>query len=247
MGNRVRRTDQTADPVRAGPALGPQADKDGRYGFLATPESLHAQNIQITINPAAPDYRFPSHASVTVDTFVYNNLYYGDLVTVAPDTLVNFDIPMDPVNEGKTPIMATSPSIALGAAVAALADAGFWIGLIMVPLNFILVPGPFTFGTLCLFLGAASLRIWGVAQRPFGTTRDAHTGRPMPFALITLNDPTGRRVAFAVSDEQGRWVMTAEKGTYELVAVTSATVQPPRQSRDIIKVKKGWITREIKL
>jgi hypothetical protein len=64
---------------------------------------------------------------------------------------------------------------------------------------------------------------------------------------MTLNDATGKRVAFAVSDEQGRYFLVAEKGKYELVIYTSAVVQPPRQTKQTIESKKGWITREIKL
>jgi hypothetical protein len=69
----------------------------------------------------------------------------------------------------------------------------------------------------------------------------------MPFALITLNDLTGKRVAFAVSDERGRYFIVAERGNYELAVFTPATIVPPRQSRITIQAKKGWITRQITL
>jgi len=223
------------------------ADKDGRYGFLTTPESLLAEHVQISIAPSAKDYSFPSHTQATVDMFVYNNIYRGDLITVDEKTLINFDIPMDPLRPSGAPLVLKSPSIALGAATAAMADAGFWLGLIMVPLSFLVNPNPFTFGTLCLFLGTASLRLFGIAEHPFGTVTDSQTGRAMPFALMTLNDLTGKRVAFAVSDEQGRYFIVAERGTYELVVYTPATIQPPRQSRQTVEVKKGWITRGIKI
>jgi hypothetical protein len=221
------------------------ADKDGRYGFLATPESLQVQNVQIAIAPSASGYTFPSRTPASIDTFVYNNLYYGSVIEVSDQTLVNFDIPMDPVHPSSAPLMIYSPSIAAGAAVAAAADAGFWLGVIMVPLNFILSPNPFTFGVLCVFLGTASLRLFGIVEHPFGTVVDGTTGKPMPFALITLNDPTGKRVGFAVSDERGRYFIVAEHGTYEMVAFTPAAVVPPRQSKTTIKAKKGWITRQI--
>ncbi len=223
------------------------ADKDGRYGFLTSPESLMAQNVQISILPGANGYLFPSHAPVTVDTFVYNNLYFGDLITVSDKTLINFDVPMDPVRPSATPLLLKSPSIALGASVAAIADAGFWLGVIMVPLNFILNPNPFTLGVLFLFFGTASLRIWGISEHPFGTVTDNQTGRAMPFALITLNDLTGKRIGFTVTDEQGRYFLVAERGTYEINVFTPAAIQPTRQARSTIEARKGWITRELKL
>ncbi|MEK7638478.1 MAG: hypothetical protein AAB375_03590 [Patescibacteria group bacterium] len=223
------------------------ADKDGRYGFLTTPESLLAQNVQISILPSARDYLFPAHTAASVDTLVYNNLYYGDLITVNDKTLINFDIPMDPVRPSAAPLVVKSPSIVLGASVAAIADAGFWLGLIMIPLNAIIAPSPFTLGVLFLFLGTASLRIWGISEHPFGTITDSATGRPMPFALITLNDLSGKHVGFTVSDERGRYFLVADKGTYEMTIFTPATIVPIRQSKQIIEARKGWITREIKI
>ncbi len=223
------------------------ADRDGRYGFLTTPESLSAQNVQIAIQSNANGYLFPSHTAASVDTFVYNNLYYGDLITVSDKTLINFDIPMDPVRPSVAPLLLKSPSIVLGASVVAIADAGFWLGLIMVPLNVFLAPTPLNFGVLFLFLGTASLRIWGISEHPFGTVTDSATGRPMPFTLITLNDLSGARVGFTVSDEQGRYFLVADRGTYEMTMVTPATVIPMRQKKQIIEARKGWITREIKI
>lgn len=69
----------------------------------------------------------------------------------------------------------------------------------------------------------------------------------MPFTLITLNDPTGKRVAFTVSDERGRYFLIVQRGMYELTAYTSASVIPPRQARKMLSVRKGWITQSLKI
>lgn len=223
------------------------ADTNGRYGFLTTPESLHASGVQIQLMPAAKNYSFPAITPPSIDSFVYSNLYKGELVSVDDKTLINFDIPMEPMLPARAPLVSSSPSILLGATVAATADAGFWLGLILVPLNFVLVPNPFTFGVLCLFLGTASLRLFGISEHPFGTVRDQTTGQPMPFALMTLNDMTGKRVAFAVSDEQGRYFLVVERGMYQMEIFTSATVQPARRATQTIDARKGWITKAITL
>lgn len=220
------------------------ADKDGRYGFLTTPESLMAQHIQIAIMPSQGGYLFPSKTPSSIDTFVYNNLYYGDMIEVNDQMLINFDIPMDPIRASAAPLVLKSPSIALGASVAALADTGFWLGLIMVPLNFALAPNPFTFGTLCLFLGTASLRLFGISEHPYGVVTDA-SGHPVAFALITLNDVGGQRKAFTVSDERGRYFLVVEKGTYDVQVVTPATVSPMRRTTMTVNAKKGWITMSL--
>jgi hypothetical protein len=221
------------------------ADRQGRYGFLTTPDSLLANKVTIAIMVSARGYAFPSRAPVTVDTFIYNNLYYGAPVTVQDKTLVNFDIPMDPLRPSHAPLVVKSPSVALGVTVAMLADAGFWLGAFVVPLNLILMPNPFTLGVLFLFLGTASLRIWGITEHPFGTIKDLTTGTAMPFALVTLNDVSGKRVAFAVSDELGRYFMAVPRGAYELTVVTSASVTPPRQVKEHITAHKGWLTASI--
>ena len=223
------------------------ADNEGRYGFLTTPESLMAHHLQISIVARQSQYSFPSRATPTVDGFVYNNIYFGNLVEVNDSTLINFDIPMDPLKPAHIPLVIGSPSIAFGASVAALADTGFWLGIIMVPLNFILMPSPLTFGVMCLFLGTASLRLFGISEHPFGVVKDGLTGNALPFAMITLNDTGGKRIGFAVSDERGRYFLVVERGEYELNAFSPATVQPPRRFQTILRARKGWITREITL
>jgi hypothetical protein len=220
-------------------------DKEGRYGFLTTPESLTAQHIDIQIVPQASNYIFPSREMPTIDTFIYGNIYRGGIVTVNEQTPINFDIPMDPLRQPSASFVTTSPSITFGASVAAFADAGFWLGIIMVPINFILSPTPFSFGVLMLFIGTSSLRIFGIGQRPYGVVIDMHTGRPVPFALITLNTLTGQRKGFTVSDEYGRYFIITERGHYEISVFTPAAVMSQRKTSTIINTGKGWITRKL--
>jgi len=199
--------------------------------------------MAISIAPFAKDYTFPSQATPTVDVLVYNNLYRGGDVVVSENRLINFDIPMDPLQKSAQSLATKSPSVALGVSVAAMADIGFWIGLLLVPLNFLVTPNPFTLGLVFVFLGLASLRIWGITEHPFGVILDQQTGKPIPFALITLNDQSGKRVAFTVSDEYGRYVMTVPKGNHE-ITVTAST-NPPRQRKRAITTRRGWLTQKI--
>ena len=222
------------------------ADKNGRYGFLATPEGLMARKMTVSIRVSHSGYSFPSKISPSVDRLIYGNIYYGGDIEMQDGKLVNFDIPLDSLKVRRTPLALVAPSVALGTSIAAMADTSFWLGLIVVPLNFILRPDPFSFGTLCLFLGTASLRLFGLAEHPYGLVKDSK-GRPVPFALMALNDTKGRRVAFTVSDEFGRYFLPVARGSYELIAYTPATIQPMRQTRLIIDARRGWITQEIEL
>jgi hypothetical protein len=205
------------------------------------------QSIQIQLQVEHPGYSFPSHTKAAVDSFLYDNLYHGQLITVDEKTLINFDIPMDSAKPSKTPLLVKSPSIAVGEATAAMADTAFWIGLVAVPLAFILNTNPFTFGILCLYLGVGSLRLFGIGKHPYGTVSDVETGRAMPFALVTLNATDGQRKAFTVSDEKGRYVLAAGTGKeeYKIAVHTPANIQPPRTTEKTIKPRRGWVTSQV--
>ncbi len=223
------------------------ADSSGRYGFLTTPESLSAQRIAVYLASSRAGYVFPSRTPASVDGLVYGNLYYGDLIEVSDQALLNVDIPLDPIAIPSAPPVRISPSIALGISVAAIADIGFWLGLAIVPLGFALQPDPFSFGVLCVFLGTASLRLFGITEHPFGVVRDARTGHALPFALITIDDATGKRAGFAISDERGRYFLVVGHGMYNMTISTPATIRPLRQAKLTVNTRKGWITRELQV
>lgn len=222
-------------------------DGQGRYGFLTTPESLMSVSVRAQIRVDAAGYVFPSVVPPTVDSLLYGNLYYGAPMTVEQQTLINVDIPVDPVRPLKVSLATAAPSVAAGAAVAAMADSVFWIGMLAVPLSFFLEPNPFTLGTLFLFLGTVSLRVFGITERPFGTVAESRTGNAVPFALITLNAKSGSRVAFTVTDERGRYFLVTEGGNFDLTVHTPANVQPPRSVTVLLSVRKGWVAEEIKI
>lgn len=223
------------------------ADRDGKYGFLVTPASLHEEGLSIEILPSAPGYVFPSQRVPDIDGFIYNNLYHGGLVVLDQQKLVNFDIPLDPVEPRIESLVRTSPSIAVSATLAALADIGLWAGLVVVPLSVIITPNPFTIGVLCVYLGTLSLRIFGVRERPFGIVLDVHTKKPLPFSLIVVMNKDKERIAYAVSDERGRYVLTLPAGLYTVEAHTSAQIVPGREKREQMKVSHGWLTSPIYL
>ena len=221
------------------------ADSEGRYGFLATPEIFLNRTQRIRIVVTAHGHTFPSRATPTLDGLLYSNLYFGTSLDVNKDLLLSFDIPMDPTHTAASVRTRRAPSIAFGILTALIADIGFFAGVILVPLSFILVPNPFTLGILFLFLGTASLRLWGIIEHPFGVVKDIYTKKAFPFALITLDDTNGKRVAFTVSDERGRYFLLAKKGSYMLTVVTPALVEPMRTVNIPIDSSEGWVTREL--
>jgi len=221
------------------------ADQDGRYGFLTTFKLVGSPQSKIRVAVASRGYTFPSRVSPTIDTLMYSNFYFGQSIDVHNDVLLNFDIPMDPISVVAPSKFFRAPSIALGVLAALFADLGLVVGIIIVPLSFILVPNPFTLGVVFLFLGTVSMRVWGIVEHPFGVVKDTSTGRPLAFALLTLDDREGKRVAFTVSDERGRYFLVIPKGSYVLTATTPASTGPMRTTKSTIDSARGWITREI--
>lgn len=221
-------------------------DAGGRYGFLTSAASLSEQEVRVSLEASHDGYRFPSHERESASGFIYGEAYRGDSVVVSADTLINFDIPMDPVKAPVRTKRGNAPSIAVGLATAAMADAGLWVGIVTVPLAFVLEPNPFTLGVVFVFTGVVSLRLFGVREHPFGVVTNKQ-GQAIPFALVALHTDSGRRVSFAVSDERGRYVLSADRGGYVLSAHTPANVSPPRELERSFSVRKGWVTEQIVL
>jgi hypothetical protein len=224
------------------------ADRDGRYGFLLSPSQLHGgEEVQISVRIQKSGYRFPSELSLSgTDYFVYDRLYQGGNITVQSDSVLNFNIPVDPIGDMRTSSVGFGRSLT-GPLVERLLNIGFYLGLIFVPLNLYLAPNTKNLIILILFVGANLFRLLA-HYRPYGKTVDAATGKSLPFALVILNEPDGRRAAFAVSDEYGRYILSAEKDhEYELVAHTPANVAPQRETRERIRLKSGWMTRTVEV
>ena len=221
-------------------------DRDGRYGFLTSPSSLHAKSVQFSLAPSARDYAFPS-ARITADTdfIVYDHIYRGGLMTLTNDLIVNFNIPLDP-----TTVSSALPSLSrplLSRSAVSLLDIGFWLGLLAAPLNAILQPSAWSVGILVVFLAVNVLRLSLSLFRPFGLVYDAASAKPLPYALVTLNDTQGKRLSFSVSDELGRYFLLADPGTYDLTVFTPAQVQPQRSQTLRLTSRKGWLRSRVRV
>ena len=220
------------------------ADRYGRYGFLTSPSSLHAQALQISLTPVSPKYTFPSKLVTSdPDFIVYDHIYKGGLVTVNKGPLVNYNIPLDPKHQAESHI---SQPFLSNAAVSIL-DWGFWIGIVAAPLNAVFNPSIYSISILVLFLLANAFRISADLYRPFGLILNSKTKKPLPYALITLDNSKGTRLAFSVSDDQGRYFLVTDPGKYELTAHTPAQVSPQRSKSLDLHTKKGWVREKILL
>jgi hypothetical protein len=224
-------------------------DRDGRYGFLTSPTSLQQNEIVVTMRATKPGYTFPSSLAVLgTDFVVYDHIYRGDVVHLRVDSLLNFNIPIDPQTDARAAWSGMGRGL-VGTVGDRILHLGFLVGLVVVPLNYWLVPSSKNLVILILFFGVNAIRLFAL-YRPYGMTVDALTGKPLPFALVTLNDMAGTRVSFAVSDEFGRYILSGHHGIdYNIIAYTPANIQPQRSItqplRDIRRL--GWVTKRLSI
>lgn len=228
------------------------ADRDGRYGFLTSPSSMHAHELRVRIRAQKSGYAFPTVRSAAgTDFVVYRNAYRGDEVVLHGDALVKYDIPVDPLVRGHASL-GWSVWHLFRTLIDKLLLLGFYIGLVVVPLNLWLLPNTTNIVIFTIFFLVNGIQMF-VMHRPYGVTLDALTGKRLPYALVTLNDLQGNRVGFAVSDEQGRFILSGEQNKdYELVAFTPANISPQRTVRVGIRGLKrlstrAWITTNIRI
>ena len=223
-------------------------DRDGRYGFVMSGESLRDVSREVQMHVSRKGYVFPAPPPTDPDeNLVYQNVYRGGVIVMKEDELVSHDIPLQP--EVMPAFKAKKALIGAKFArwLASFAEASFKVGIVMAPLNFVLQPSLSSGSILGLYGIMFIARILGARFRPYGLVLDSAEGSAVPYSLITLNDPTGKRVGQAVSDDRGRYFLLTEKGSYHMDVQTPAQLKPSRKTRRVVKSKRGWVSRTIKL
>lgn len=200
--------------------------------------------LMVRLQVSKHGYVFPSKvAPAASDAVSYGPPYLGDMVSIAPEEVVKFNIPVDQEPAAALPTGKMSHWNA-GRALARFSNVGFFVALGSVPLQYLAFPTTLNLIMVGIVLGAVVLRSSGIWVRPFGVIVDSTTSMPMPFALITLTDLNGQRVGFTVSDQQGRYILPSPKGSHILEVFTPAHVTPPRNGRAQLE-SKGWITSKL--
>lgn len=223
------------------------ADQDGRYGFLVQPAGTSTTSIQVRIRSLLAGYQFPSKTigATPVDYIVYDHIYGGELLTIGSDSFVSANIPMDPVRVSvRSAWFAWLPA---GRLFTMVLNVLFWIGVVAAPIAYWYQPTTLNLVILVVFVLVNIFRMLGQLPRAFGIVSDAMTGKPVPYALVLLNDRSGARVTFNVSDALGRYCIGAKAGSYVIRTVTPAQIAPQRSSETSLTSSTGWITALLKL
>lgn len=226
------------------------ADRDGRYGFLLSMEGTQQEVRRVKVVAAREGFSFPSRlVKPGTDYLVYEHPYFGELIEVAGQSAVTYDIPMDPaVVEGRP---ARPPFAAvISKSWETVLNIGFYAGLVLVPYNMILHPNTTNFIIGGVFFGANAFRVFKM-YRPYGHVKDIAGGQTVPFSLVTLHDQEGKRLSFSVSDEEGRYFLsTRGEQDYQVRVHTPANMIPPRSATEELpsdskEIKQGWITKKL--
>jgi len=226
------------------------ADRDGRYGFLLGTEGTQDVARKVKVIATRDGFEFPSRlVKPGADYLVYEHPYFGEFIEVTGQTSVTYDIPMDPVVfEGKP---ARPPFAAvISKTWQNVLNVGFYAGLVLVPYNMILHTSTTNFVIGGVFFGANAFRVFKM-YRPYGHVKEMTSGQTVPFSLVTLHDQEGKRLAFSVSDEEGRYfISTQGEQDYQIRVHTPANMIPPRSTTEDIPsdskdIKQGWITKKL--
>ncbi|HUO75566.1 MAG TPA: carboxypeptidase-like regulatory domain-containing protein [Candidatus Paceibacterota bacterium] len=222
-------------------------DRDGRYGFVTSAQSLQQTELRVSIRVSKPGYRFPSVSLIPgTDYIVYDNVYRGGELTLRGDAPIHYNVPLDATSAAHRSLFDFGRGL-IGTWGDRLLSLGFWIGLVLVPVNYYLNRSTTNLVILVLFFVSNGIRMFAM-YRPYGITRDSLTGKPLAFALVILNNASGARAGFTVSDEYGRYILSGERGKdYELQAYTPANVSPQRHRSVRIRGRsrigqRAWFT-----
>lgn len=222
-------------------------DRLGRYEFLGRAVTPLDISRFASLFVAAPGFSFPSAHDSVMRSTIFGEPYRGEQFVLTSGEAINYDIPLDSNGSEIARTSSTIPAIQKDVLVALVADGSLLLGLLSIPLSFVIMPGFFTAGLVFVFAGLVSMRIWGFVGAPFGLIVDVHSGLGVPYALITLHTMQGTRVGYAVSDEQGRYILMCQKGRFEMRVTTPSDVLPRRQVVVKIQSSKGWITEKVAL
>ena len=189
-------------------------DLDGRYGFFLNPG-------EYTIVANKTHYKFPSEKlkGKARDEF-YENLYFGDSFQVRDGGVVQYNIPLDPVefdwneyakNQDKVfQIYSKKKNIRLW-----VFNTIFFVGLIFSLLSLILSYSVLNLAVVLVYAFIFVFQVFWTVAHKVTYVINSTTGKRIPFALVKVWLPgLNTVVKKTVSDETGRFYFLVPPGTY---------------------------------
>jgi len=224
-------------------------DQDGRYGFLVPPGVY-----RIKVEKA--NYSFPStKLSNRVFDELYDNLYFGDLITIeSPDSVVSKNIPMDNIGFDWNEFQKAKDSNMIffsrwDLVIQRFFMLSFIVGFIITAVSLVYFPVPYNYVTAILYLLILVSRIFGVKPKSFGTVKDEN-GRPLSFGIVKIYFPgTSDVMVKKVIDKYGRYNALVSPGEYRMdIEMKNDDESYSRvYSNESVRAKKGIVNIDIQL
>ena len=222
-------------------------DLDGRYGFLLDPGEYE-------IIASKTHYKFPSDKlKGRGHDELYENLYFGEPFLVREGGVVQYDIPLDPVEFDWNEFAKNQDHIfrlysRKEFIRRLLFNVVFFAGFAFSILSFFLTPSPLN-GVIVGIYGVVLLfqSIWRATHKVV-RVMNKETRKPIPFALIKLWFPGLNTIAKKiVADEMGRFYALISPGRY---TVTVEEKLPDGSYKEVlrsegIELKRGVIMEDL--
>lgn len=209
------------------------SDKAGRYGFM--PKSgeyvIKVENRKFALN------------TITEDP-VYGRTYPGGKILIKEKEIISFNISLvangfdweeyayDKVQNHTFYKMRNTLLVFL-----------YYLGFAWTIFATIINPMILNLIFLALYIGFFVYDHF-VERREFGTIYQSD-GSPVPFAMLSLNDPnTKQRKGFAVSNTEGRYYLLAEDGEYDLNLSGRLLSGVAFNREGNLKVRKGLVRED---
>jgi hypothetical protein len=217
-------------------------DLDGRYGFLLNPGEYH-----IVANKT--HYKFPSDKlkGVARDE-LYENLYYGDPFQVREGGVVQYNIPLDPIefdwneftkNQDKVfQVYSKQQNIRRW-----LFNITFYFGFLFSTATVIFTPTPLNIGVVGIYVTILAFQIFWRSTHKVTRVMNKTTGKTLPFALIKVWYPGLNTIAKkVVTDELGRFYFLVPPGQYY---VTIEAKQLDGSYKEVLKTEPMELKRGV--
>ncbi len=189
-------------------------DLDGRYGFLLNPG-------EYIIEANKTHYRFPStNLKGKTRDELYENLYFGDPFRVRDGGVVQYNIPLDPIefdwnefakNQDEVfKLYSKKNNIRLW-----IFNTIFFVGFAFSALSLVITPILLNWIIVGIYVAILSFQFFWKTRHKVTRVLDKATGKAIPFALIKIWLPgLNTIVKKTVADETGRFYFLIPPGTY---------------------------------
>ena len=202
-------------PTQAGKEISTAiTDIDGRFSFFL-PAGVY------TIKANKTHYRFPSErlAGKNSDE-LYNHLYFGNQFTTNGESVININIPMDPLDFDWNEFAKTKTNffefynrrqLWLSRLYKLIFASGF---LLSAYVSFV-SPSVWNIIIFALYIVILAInRFWNNRQKPLQII-DSRTGEPLPFAILRVFLPElNQQIKYTVADKLGRFYLLVRPGAY---------------------------------